>query len=181
MVNTKELYKTKVRTALQEKFNYKNPHQIPQLVKLMVHMGIAKVRDKNQITDLEEQLYAMTGQKPVTNYLKQSISGFGAREGQPVGLMVTLRGKSMFRFLDMFLAVNLPRMSNFRGLKRKGDGQGNVSFGFPSQQFFIELDHGDVKTSQGFMLTFVTTSKTDAGALELLDGIGVPFHKGKQS
>lgn len=176
MSRLKKRYNDKVRPELQEKFGYVNPMQVPKLQKIVINMGIAEAtKDKNAIQDCVKELSALSGQKAVLTYAKKAISNFKLREGQPIGVKVTLRGERMMDFLDRFVNIVCPRIRDFRGFNEKCDGRGNYSVGLEDQQIFPEVNLDEVKRTQGMNITFVTTSKSDDECVELLRLFGVPF------
>ena len=173
-----EHYKNTVREKLQKKFNYKNPHQIPQLVKVVVSMGLAKASaDKQHMTYVFDVLKQITGQKPLQTKAKKSISNFKLRENQVIGGVVTLRKHKMYDFIYKLTNVNAPRISDFRGFRRKADGRGNYSLGLQDQAIFYEVDLDAMKFAQGMNVTFVTTAQTDEECLALLEYLDVPLKK----
>lgn len=176
MKTLKDIYKEKVRSQLQEKFNFSNPMLIPGLRKIVINMGIAQAaRDKNSLQDVIREMTELSGQKPMVRKATKSISNFKLREGTPNGLKVTLRGDRMFDFLDRFVHVVAPRIRDFRGFEPKGDGRGNYSIGLEDQQVFPEINLDNVKRAQGMQLTFVTSAATDAECTELLRLLGMPY------
>ncbi|MFZ4099186.1 MAG: 50S ribosomal protein L5 [Chlamydiia bacterium] len=176
MSRLKQRYLQQVKAALQEKFGYANPMLIPGLKKIVVSMGVAEAaKDKNAIEDHVKELTALTGQLPIRMKAKTAISNFKLREGQVVGLMVTLRGVRMWDFADRFFNIVSPRIRDFRGFKRKGDGRGCYSLGVNDQQIFPEVNLDGVKRQQGMNITFVTNAGTDDEGLELLAQLGLPF------
>lgn len=169
-------YKEEARSQLSEQFGYANSMLIPQLKKIVISMGIAEaMKDKNALQDCLKELALLSGQKPVVTRSKKAIANFKLREGQAIGLKVTLRRKRMYDFLDRFCNVVAPRIRDFRGFSRKTDGQGNYSLGLEEQQIFPELNPDDVKRVQGMNITLVTTAQTEEECLELLKMLGVPF------
>lgn len=173
-------YREEVRGKLQEKFQYKNPMMIPRLVKVIVHMGIAEItKEKNAIQDATKELSLITGQKPYLSRARKSISNFKLREGQPLGLKVTLRGARMYDFIYRFYNIVCPRIRDFRGFPTKGDGRGNYSLGLADQQIFPEINLDEVKRNQGMHITFVTSAQSDQECYELLMLLGCPFSKPK--
>jgi len=174
----REKYRSEIRAALQKKFSYKNPMLIPTLEKVVINMGCAEAaKDKNLIQQHSEELAVITGQKPAVTRARRSIAGFKLREGQAIGLKVTLRGERMWDFVFRFLSVAAPRIPDFRGFNRKADGQGNFSVGLKDQQIFYEVDLDKVTRSQGMNITFVTSAKSDDECLELMEQLGVPYKK----
>jgi large subunit ribosomal protein L5 len=169
-------YKKEVKKQLQEKFKYENPMQIPALKKIVISMGIAEAtKDKNAIQDCLKEMAYLSGQKPVITKAKKAISNFKLREGQPIGVKVTLRRKRMFDFFDRFCNIVAPRVRDFRGFPEKCDGKGNYTLGLQEQIIFPELNLDEIKRTQGMHVTFVTTAQTDDECVELLKLLGFPF------
>lgn len=178
MSRLKEKYKNDVRKALQEKFGYSNPMLIPQLKKIVISMGIAEAtKDKNAIQDCQKEMALLSGQKPILTRSKKAIANFKLREGQPIGLKVTLRCKRMYDFLDRFSNIVSPRIRDFRGFPTKGDGRGCYSLGLDDQQIFPEINLDEVKRTQGMNIAFVTSATTDEECFELLKLLGLPFKR----
>lgn len=176
MSRLKKRYKEEIKKTLQEKFSYSNPMKIPALNKVVINMGIAEAsKDKNQIQDCIKEMTALSGQKPIVVKAKKAISNFKLREGQPIGIKVTLRGKRMYDFIDRFFNIVCPRVRDFRGFSIKCDGRGNYSLGLDDQQVFPEVNLDEVKRSQGMNITFVTSAETDEECVELLRLLGLPF------
>jgi large subunit ribosomal protein L5 len=176
MSRLQKQYKEKVRPALQEKFEYLNPTLIPSLTKVVISMGLAEAtKDKNALQDCLKELTILSGQKPIFTRTKKAIANFKSREDQIIGLKVTLRRKRMFEFLDRFCNIVSPRIRDFRGFSKKGDGRGSYSLGLTDQQVFPEINLDEVKRTQGMNITFVTTAKTDEECAELLRMLGFPF------
>lgn len=178
MSRLKKKYREEVKAGLQTKFGFPNPMLVPELKKIVVHMGIAAVtKEKNAIQDHTNELMLITGQKPIVTKAKKAISNFKVRIGQPLGLKVTLRGDRMYDFADRLFNIVSPRIRDFHGFSKKGDGGGNYTLGIDDQQVFPELNLDAVKRTQGMHITFVTTACNDAECLELLGGLGLPFKK----
>ncbi len=153
-----------------------NVMELPKLTKIVISMGVSEaLKDKNAIQNHTKELVALSGQKPIVTKSKKAISNFKLREGQPIGLVVTLRGKRMYDFLDRFCNIVSPRIRDFRGFNRKGDGRGNFNFGLDDQQIFPEINLDEVKRAQGMNITIVTTAKNDSDCIELLLLLGFPF------
>lgn len=149
---------------------------LPVLKKIVISMGLAEaLKDKNALQEHSEELKMLSGQKPVVTRSKKAISNFKLREDQPIGLMVTLRGKRMYDFLDRFCHIVAPRIRDFRGFNKKGDGRGNFSFGLDDQQVFPEINLDKVKRAQGMNITVVTSANTDDDCVELLSLLGFPY------
>lgn len=176
MSRLKKRYQAEVKPALQEKFKYKNPMQVPGLLKVVINMGIAEAsKDKNSIQDCIKEMSMLSGQKPIVTKAKKAISNFKLREKQPIGIKVTLRGERMYDFVDRFVNIVCPRIRDFRGFPSKCDGNGNFSLGIDDQQIFPEINLDEVKKTQGMHITFVTSALTDEECVELLRLLGVPF------
>ncbi len=164
---------------LQRELKIKNPMALPKLVKIMVGMGVKDaVSDKKNIEKMIPVLASIAGQKPKSTKAKKSIAGFKLREGEEIGLVVTLRGKRMYDFLEKLTKVILPRLRNFHGVKRKNfDGHGNYSLGFNEYAVFPEIDLGKVEKVQGMQVTIVTSAASDKEGSVLLETLGMPFEK----
>jgi large subunit ribosomal protein L5 len=176
MSRLKKRYKDQVKQELQKKFNYQNPMNIPVLKKIVINMGIAEAsKDKNLIQACVNELAVISGQKPIITKAKKAISNFKLREGQAIGVKVTLRGKRMYEFADRFFTIVSPRIHDFRGFPTKGDGRGNYTLGIDDQQVFPEINLDEVKKTQGMNMTFVTTAVNDEECIELLRQLGLPF------
>ena len=171
-----EKYKNEVVPALKQKHNYKNVHQIPQLVKIVVNMGISASLEKGAMDDAAKDLTLITGRKPVISKSRQAVANFKLRENQPIGCRVTLRGDTMYEFFDRLVATALPRIRDFRGLSpRKFDGRGNYTFGVADQTIFPEIELDKIKRQQGMDITIVTSAANDEQARDLLKLMGFPF------
>ena len=172
-------YHDEVKTKLQSDLELTNPMQVPRLEKIVINMGIGEaVADRKQIEQAVSELSTISGQKPRVNIARKSIAGFKLREGQAVGVSVTLRGDRMWEFFDRLLAIAIPRVRDFRGLNpRSFDGRGNYTFGVNEQLIFPEINYDDVSTTRGMDITIVTTAETNEGGLALLDAFGFPFRK----
>jgi large subunit ribosomal protein L5 len=169
-------YKNDVVPALKEKHNYKNIHQIPKLVKIVVNMGVSASSEKGALEDAAKDLSLITGRKPAISKSRHSIAQFKLREGQNIGCRVTLRKDAMYEFFDRLVAAALPRIRDFRGLSpRKFDGRGNYTFGVNDQAIFPEIELEKVKRMQGMDITIVTDAGDNAHALDLLKLMGFPF------
>lgn len=176
MSRLKKRFNEEVKKQLQEKFSYTNSMKIPSLKKVVINMGIAEAtKDKNQIQDCIKELTALSGQKPVVRKARQAISNFKLRQGQAIGLKVTLRGKRMYDFIDRFFNIACPRIRDFRGFPTKCDGRGNYTLGLDDQQVFPDINLDEVKRSQGMHISFVTSAETDEECVELLRLLGLPF------
>ncbi|QOR34589.1 50S ribosomal protein L5 [Clostridium sp. 'deep sea'] len=179
MSRLKEKYISEVKPAMQEKFNYDNVMEIPKIEKISVNMGVGRaVEDKKLIDYAVADLATITGQKPVVNNARRSVSNFKLRAGMPIGCKVTLRGKRMYDFLDKLISINLPRVRDFRGISPEAfDGRGNYTLGVKEQLIFPEIRYDQVQHVQGMNITIVTTAKSDEEAHELLTLMGMPFKR----
>ncbi|MBR2870958.1 MAG: 50S ribosomal protein L5 [Clostridia bacterium] len=173
----KELYDKTVVPALVKKFNYKNVNQVPKLVKITINSGLGDVKDNAKSIQLaQEELKQIAGQRPVLTMAKKSVANFKIREGQSVGMKVTLRGTRMYEFFDKFISIALPRVRDFRGVSKKSfDGRGNYAMGVKEQLIFPEISYDQVEKMRGFDICFTTTANTDEEARELLAMLGMPF------
>ena len=174
-----ERYKSEVLPALNKRFGYKNQHAVPKLEKIVISMGIGDGQTESaKLEAAAEQLTRIAGQKAVITIAKKSVSNFKLREGNKVGLKVTLRGKRMYEFFDRLVALAIPRVRDFRGLNPSSfDGRGNYSMGLIEQSVFPEIDPAKITFTQGMNITFQTSAKTDEEARELLELLGMPFRK----
>ncbi len=176
MSRLQKKYKEEIKKSLNEHFKYSNPMLIPEMKKVIISMGIGEpARDKNALQDCIKELTILSGQKPILTMAKKSIANFKLREDTPVGLIVTLRRKRMYEFMDRFCNIVSPRIRDFRGFPTKGDGMGNYSLGLNDQQIFPEINLDDVKRAQGMNITFVTSATSDEECYELLKSLGLPF------
>lgn len=173
-----DYYKATVRPALQAKFNYENPMQIPQLEKIVINIGVGKhaIADKKAIEGAVNELTAIAGQKPVVKRAKKSIATFKLREGDPIGVCVTLRKDKMYEFLDRLVNMALPRVRDFRGISdKKFDGNGNFNFGLKEQIVFPEINYDKVEIIKGLDIAICTSASNDDEAKELLTHFNFPF------
>ena len=175
----KARYKAEIAPALVSQFAYKNPMQVPGLVKVIVNMGVGEAaRDSKLIEGAIRDLTIITGQKPQVTKSRKSIAQFKLREGMPIGAHVTLRNDRMWEFADRLLSIALPRIRDFRGLSPKQfDGNGNYTFGLTEQVVFPEIEQDKVDRTRGMDITFVTTAKTDDEGRALLKALGFPFRE----
>ena len=173
----KDKYTEQVVPALREKFHYKSVMQVPRLEKICVNHGVGSaVSDKKLIDNAIEEMSTITGQRAIPAKSKKDISNFKLRKGVPVGVRVTLRNNNMYEFLDRLISVALPRIRDFKGINDKGfDGHGNYTLGITEQIIFPEINIDKLNKITGMDITFVTSAKNDAEALELLKEFGLPF------
>jgi large subunit ribosomal protein L5 len=179
MARLLDRYKNDIIPALQKKLSRDNVNAIPKLQKIVVNMGVGKaLQDKNKMEQAADQLTQITGQRSQITKAKVAISNFRLRENSQIGCRVTLRGKRMYEFLDRLISVALPRIRDFRGINPKSfDGNGNYSMGLTEQMVFPEIDPDKVTFSQGMDITFVTNTRSDEEARELLRSFGLPFRE----
>ncbi|MDD2251435.1 MAG: 50S ribosomal protein L5 [Dehalococcoidales bacterium] len=177
MLALKEKYEKEAAPTLMSEFGYSNVMQVPRLVKVVINIGVGEaIQNAKALEAAESDLTAISGQHPVTTRSKRSISAFKLREGMPVGLKVTLRGRRMQEFLGKIINVVLPRIRDFQGVSADAfDGQGNYTLGFKEQIMFPEIDFDKVDKLRGLEVTIVTTAQTDEEARRLLELLGMPF------
>lgn len=170
-------YLETVRGRLREQFDYKNPHEIPTVEKIVLNCGVGEAIKNPKVLDkVVEELAVISGQRPVRRKAKKSIANFSQREGQEIGAAVTLRGARMWEFMDRLITVAIPRIRDFRGINtRSFDGRGNYSMGVKEQMIFPEINYDMVEQIHGMDITFVTTTNKDDQAFALLRELGMPF------
>jgi large subunit ribosomal protein L5 len=175
----KAKYNDEVRAQLKEDLGLGNVMEVPRFEKIVVNVGAgAAVDNKGLLEKVVTDLTVICGQKPVITKAKKSIAGFKLREGNPIGVKVTLRGDQMWEFLDRLITLAIPRIRDFRGLPSKSfDGHGNYTFGVTEQLIFPEIDYDKVDASRGMDITIVTTGRTDAEGKALLDAFSFPFRR----
>ena len=177
MTRLEEFYKKEVVPALTARFGYKNPMEVPRLVKITLNMGVGEAASNKKV--LENALADMTkiaGQKPVVTKARVSVASFKIRDGWPIGCKVTLRRDRMYEFLDRLVNIALPRVRDFRGVSgRAFDGRGNYNMGIKEQIIFPEIDFDQVDALRGMDIAITTTAKTDAEAKALLEAFRFPF------
>ena len=178
MSRMKEQYTAEIAPALFKKFGYKSVMQIPKLSKVIVNVGCGE--SKNNAKEIEaicKDIATITGQKPITRKARKSVANFKLRDGETVGVMVTLRGDKMYEFLDRLFSVALPRVRDFRGINPNSfDGRGNYAFGLKEQLIFPEIEYDKVDKIRGMNICICTTANTDEEAKELIAQLGAPFH-----
>lgn len=173
----KEKYDSEIKGQMVKKFGYKNVHQVPKLEKIVVtSMSRDVVQNSKLAEKIVEELGLITGQKPVVSRAKKSIATFKIREDQALGATVTLRGATMYEFVDRLINFSLPRVKDFRGLKATGfDGKGNYTLGLKEQIIFPEINYDKIDKIRGMGICFVTTATTNEEGRELLTLMGMPF------
>ena len=178
MNRLKERYVAEIAPALNKKFGYKSVMQIPKLSKIIVNVGCGE--SKNNAKEIEaicKDIATITGQKPIVRKARKSVANFKLREGESVGVMVTLRGDKMYEFLDRLFSIALPRVRDFRGINPNSfDGRGNYAFGLKEQLIFPEIEYDKVDKIRGMNICICTSAATDEEAKELLSQLGAPFH-----
>jgi len=168
-------YENEISGSLMKEFEL-NRMQVPRLEKIVVNIGLGEaIQNPKAIEAACDDIAKITGQKPVVTKAKKSIAGFKLREGMPIGVMVTLRRKKMWEFLDRFVNIALPRVRDFRGVSGKLDGNGNYSVGLKEQIIFQEVDYDKVDRLRGMNVSFVTTASDDEQGKSLLKHLGMPF------
>jgi large subunit ribosomal protein L5 len=174
-----ERYRSEVISRLSEEFGFKNIHQVPNLTKIVVNIGLGEAAANPKLLDkAAEELSAITGQKPSIRRARKSVANFKLRQGQAIGCTVTLRGDRMWEFLDRLVSVSLPRVRDFKGLSTKAfDGRGNFSLGIREQIIFPEVDYDKVEHISGLNITVCTTAKNDSEGKSLLTHLGMPFRQ----
>jgi large subunit ribosomal protein L5 len=175
----KERYDAELRAKLKEELGLGNIMEAPRLVKIVVNSGVGKATQQQSLLEgAQRDLEAITGQKPAITRAKKSIAGFKLREGQPIGVKVTLRGDRAWEFLDRLISLAIPRIRDFRGLNATSfDGQGNYTFGVTEQLIFPELEYDKIDTTRGMDITIVTTARTDDEGRAFLRAFGFPFRQ----
>jgi large subunit ribosomal protein L5 len=172
-------YNTKFIAELEKELELKNVHQVPRLEKIVVNVGLGRAKDdKKTIEAAKNTLRKITGQAPIETVAKNSIAGFKLREGNMIGLKLTLRGARMYEFLDRLLNIVLPRLRDFHGVSLKAfDKQGNYSIGLTDQSVFPELTFEETTTPHGLQVVFVIKSQNRDHSKALLSKFGMPFEK----
>jgi large subunit ribosomal protein L5 len=173
----KAKYRDEIVPAMRERFGFPNVMAVPRIEKITVSMGVGKATENAKVMDAAVgDLAQITGQKPVVTRSRKSISQFRLRQGQAIGAKVTLRGARMYEFLDRLVSVVIPRIRDFRGLKRNAfDGRGNYNMGLQDQLVFPEINLDKVEHMQGMNITITVRNGTDEHSRELLRLFGMPF------
>jgi large subunit ribosomal protein L5 len=176
-----ELYKAKIRPSLHEELKCKNIMEVPKLSKIVLNVGMKEaVADSKVLKIAAEKIKKIAGQAPVRTLAKKSIAGFKIREGMPLGMMVTLRGKKAYEFLDRLINLALPTLKDFQGLPVKLDGRGNYNIGLKEWSIFPEIEGAVDEFVGGINITINTTAKSDDDARALLKSFGMPFRHTKK-
>jgi large subunit ribosomal protein L5 len=174
----RERYDSELRTKLKDDLGLGNIMQVPRLEKIVINMGVgAATQQASLLEGAQRDLQQIAGQKPIVTKARKSIANFKLREGNAIGVKVTLRGDRMWEFLDRLISLAIPRIRDFRGLPNKLDGHGNYTFGVTEQLIFPEIDYDKIDAPRGMDITIVTTARTDAEGKALLDAFGFPFRR----
>ena len=176
-------YREEIKGQLQREFGFKSPMQVPQLSKIVINVGLGEaLTNARAIETTPGHIEMISGQRPVITKARRSVAGFKVREGQAIGVMVTLRGRRMYEFLDRMISMGLPRIRDFRGVPRASfDGKGNYSLGLREQIMFPEIDYGTVDKVRGLQVIIGTTARNDPEGFRLLELMGMPFAKEGQT
>lgn len=177
MNRLKEKYLNEVQNKLQQDLSLKNKMAVPKIVKIVISMGLGEAKDNLGILDkVKVYLQALAGQTAVVTYAKKSIASFKVSKGQPIGMMVTLRGEKMYAFLDKLINIVLPKVRDFKGVSVDSfDNQGNLNIGLKEQIIFPEVDYKTVDKVRGLAITLTTTAKNKDEGRRLLEYLGIPF------
>ena len=178
MYNLKEEYESNIKAKLNAKFNYKNPHLIPKVLKVVLNRGLGADGSNNKVLEqTRNEFMLITGQTPVFTKSKKAVSNFKIKENQVIGCKVTLRGSQMYDFLTKFINIALPKIRDFRGIpKNSFDGRGNYMLGIKDNSIFLELDM-DKFDRRGYNICIETSCSNDDESFELLNLMGMPFRK----
>ena len=168
---------------LMSEFGYTSPMQVPRFSKIVLNIGMGEaLQNARAMENATRDLTLISGQRPVTTRAKRSVAGFKIREGMPIGLSVTLRGRRMYEFYDRLVSSALPRIRDFQGVSREAfDGRGNFSLGIREQVIFPEIDYNSIDRMRGLQVVVVTTARTDREGLRLLELLGMPFTRGRDA
>ncbi len=180
MNRLQDKYIKDVQAKLMDELKLKNKLAVPALKKVVISMGLGEAKDNAGVIDKAKvYMTALAGQKPMVTVAKKSIAAFKVAQGQPIGMMVTLRGVRMYAFLDKFINIVLPKVRDFRGISDKSfDGFGNLNIGLREQTIFPEVDYRTVDKTRGLAITITTSAKNKDEGKRLLEGLGMPFTKG---
>jgi large subunit ribosomal protein L5 len=173
------MYRQEVVPALMKEFGYRNVMEVPRLEKVVVNIGLGEaLQNPNALDSAASDIAAITGQKPVITRARRSIANFKVRQGNPIGLAVTVRGDRMWELVDRMVNAALPRIRDFHGVSNKGfDGHGNYSLGIREQLIFPEIEYDKIDRIRGLQLTLVTSARNDEEGKRLLQLLGMPFSR----
>jgi large subunit ribosomal protein L5 len=177
MHRLKQQYREEIVPRMMEEFGYSSVMQVPRVEKITLNIGLGEaLQNANAIEAATKDVTKITGQKPIVTRARKSIANFKLREGNPIGVMVTLRQDRMYSFLDRLMNIALPRQRDFRGVSRRSfDGRGNYSLGLPEQLAFVEIDYDEIDKVRGMSISIVTSARTDEEGRRLLELMGMPF------
>ena len=177
MHRLKQQYRDEIVPRMMEEFGYSSVMQVPRVQKITINVGLGEaLQNANAIEAASRDVTKVSGQKPIVTRARKSIANFKLREGNPIGVMVTLRQERMYSFLDRLMNIALPRQRDFRGLSRRSfDGHGNYSLGLTEQLVFVEIDYDEIDKVRGMSISIVTSAKTDEEGRRLLELMGMPF------
>ncbi len=177
MPRLKDRYRDEIVSAMMEQFSYHGVMEVPRIEKIVVNVGVGEaLMDSKALDATVRDITTITGQKPVITRARKSIATYKLREGNPIGVKVTLRNERMYSFLDRLMNVALPRQRDFRGVSRTAfDGRGNYTLGLNEQLIFLEIDYDSIDKVRGMEVTIVTSAKTDEEGRHLLELLGMPF------
>ena len=180
LARLQEKYRREIVPAMMSEFSYANVMQVPRLKRIVINTGLGEaIQNAKALEAAEKDLTAISGQHPVITRAKKSIAAFKLRAGMPIGMMVTLRGRRMYEFLDRLINAVLPRIRDFRGMSRNSfDGRGNYSLGLKDQLVFPEIEYDKVDKARGLEVTIVTTASSNEEGRHLLELLGFPFMRG---
>jgi large subunit ribosomal protein L5 len=179
MPRLKDRYKQEIVPALCKEFSYKNVNEAPRINKVVVNVGVGEaLQNAKALENVSDDVVKITGQRPIITYAKKSIATFKLREGNPIGIKVTLRGNRMWDFLDRLLNIALARQRDFRGVSPDSfDGRGNYTVGLAEQLVWPEIDYDKVDKVRGMEINIVTSAKTDEEGRRMLHLLGMPFKR----
>ncbi len=173
----KTIYLEKVHPELMKSRAYKNGHQVPVIEKIVINSGVSAQAEKGVMEETTRGIGIIAGQKPIIIKARRSVSNFKLREGMPIGVKVTLRGKAMYEFMYRLTSVALPGIRDFRGISTRFDGNGNYTLGITDHTIFPEVNIDGSRHTFGMDITFTTTTRDDQEAMELLKLMGMPFRR----
>lgn len=181
MFALRKKYKEEIAPKLKGELSLSNPMLVPKLEKIVISVGAGEhAKDSKIMQNIADTISLIAGQKAIITKAKKSVAGFKMREGMPMGVKVTLRGNMMYNFLEKLIVIALPRVKDFRGIKRSGfDGRGNFSFGLNEQLIFPEVVYDDIMVTHGMNINIITSTNNDKEAFKLLELFGMPFSKGR--
>jgi large subunit ribosomal protein L5 len=179
MSDFKDYYNQEGKKKLGQELKIANLMAVPRIEKVVLNVGVGEATsNKNVLEKVQEQLGLISGQRPVVTKARKSVSAFRIREGLPIGVKVTLRGKTMYSFLERLIKIVIPRLRDFRGVSEENiDQHGNLNLGFNEQTIFPEIDYDKIDKSRGLQITIVTNAQTRESGKKLFEVLGIPFKK----